>query len=388
MGVLAEEEMTRRSGSGSTEAGGAAVRLTDRDRDLLGLLVLARYMTAGQVHRLAFPGKNLSVAYRRLVKLTGTGRQPAFLRQTFFRTYDGKRVAVWAPTQYAMPAALARAGTLPELPKHDVGAHFLEHLVQLNELLIELWADGHRCPKVNHPSYRWTPSDRIRLTWGEYEVHRGRQQQRFIQPDAVLELPAQRLRFFLECEMGTQPINVGNGNAQGATVTKAERYHRYLTRTAGLRQGQTHYTAQFPDGFQAKVLFLVLTPARSASVNAALVAWRSEKGLQAGGTLRALTFREATAELRGLAGLGVPASSGPNPAPSSEAVGRTPSAEDIRRLRRFAQEALKAIQGARHAVRRLPGDVREQHRLTEPPYPADAAEVQQLLGRLSQPGAP
>src|SRR5713101_2199054 len=88
-------------------------KLTDRDRDLLGLLVLARYLTATQVHRLAFDGKNRSLAYRRLLKLSREDGQPAFVRQRFFRTYDGNRIAVWAPTPYAMPAALARSAPLP-----------------------------------------------------------------------------------------------------------------------------------------------------------------------------------------------------------------------------------------------------------------------------------
>ncbi len=87
-----------------------AAKLTDRDKDLLGLLVLTRYLTAAQVHRLAFAGKHQSLPYRRLLKLSRENGQPAFARQRFFRTYDGNRVAVWAPTPHAMPAALARVG--------------------------------------------------------------------------------------------------------------------------------------------------------------------------------------------------------------------------------------------------------------------------------------
>ncbi|HZY03102.1 MAG TPA: hypothetical protein VFF02_06345, partial [Anaeromyxobacteraceae bacterium] len=75
-----------------------AVKLTDRDKDMLGLLVLARYLTGPQVHRLCFEGRHESLAYRRLQKLTRGDGGPPFLRQRFFRTYDGNRVAVWAPT--------------------------------------------------------------------------------------------------------------------------------------------------------------------------------------------------------------------------------------------------------------------------------------------------
>src|SRR5260370_16490121 len=100
----------------ATSRAATAAKLTDRDKDLLGLLVLARYLTAAQAHRLAFPGKHASVPYRRLLKLSQANRQPAFLRQRFFRTYDGNRAAVWAPTPHAVPAALPRAPQLPPPP--------------------------------------------------------------------------------------------------------------------------------------------------------------------------------------------------------------------------------------------------------------------------------
>jgi transposase InsO family protein len=32
--------------------------------------------------------------------------------------------------------------------EHDVGAQFLEHLAQLNELLVALWRTGARCPRA------------------------------------------------------------------------------------------------------------------------------------------------------------------------------------------------------------------------------------------------
>jgi len=38
-------------------------------------------------------------------------------------------------------------------------------------------------------------------------MREGRREQRVIQPDALLELPLQRRRYFLECEMGTQMIS-------------------------------------------------------------------------------------------------------------------------------------------------------------------------------------
>jgi len=361
-----------------TNDGRAAAKLTDRDRDLLGLLAMARYLTAAQVHRLAFPGKNISVTYRRLAKLSSGGAQAGFIRQRFFRNYDGERVTVWAITPHAMSAALARCADLPDLPKHDVGAQFLEHLLQLNELLIALWSNGKACPRAAHPALRWIPSDRVRLLWNEWEVRDGRKQQRVIQPDAVLELTQQRRRFFLECEMGTQPISKGQGNAPGATIAKAERYQTYLAEASAADRRLTHYQAQHPDHFAVEVLFLVLTPGRAASVNTALKSWRATLQGPRPAIIRALTFEAAAAELRHVAGLqgalrpnpAQTAFGGTAPAPKT-AIGR----EEIALLTRYLSDSVRSIKRAR-------GVFRELRREDLPVYPDSYTEVEALLTRL------
>lgn len=353
-----------------------ATRLTERDKDLLGLFVLARYLTAPQVHRLAFEGKNLSLAYRRLVRLSGTQR--AFLRQRFFRKYDGSRVAVWMPTPYALAAASARAPDLPELPKHEVGAQFLEHLLQLNELLLGLWWRGARCPRATHPSFRWIPSDRVRLVWGEYEIREGRRQQRVIQPDAVLEVPALRRRYFLECEMGTHIISPGQAKPPGATLSKAERYHAFLTDFSGLDSRRTHYLTQYPDGFSAEVLFLLLSDGRAATVNAALAGWRAQLVGPRRSELRGVTFSTAMAELRQLAGLPVLPSREPK---RSDAAPRPPAPatlthEEVRLLERCFNDSVMSIKRARAVFRTLGrGDL--------PMYPGSYDSARTLLTRLA-----
>jgi len=383
--------------AGATEAAGVvpvasgrakpptAAKLTDRDRDILGLLVLARYLTAAQVHRLAFDGKNLSLAYRRLLKLSKENGQPAFVEQRFFRTYDGNRVAVWAPTPHAMPAAVRRAGgELPELPKHEVGAQFLEHLVQLNELLVVLWWTSSRCPKAVHPALRWIPSDRVRLPWGEYEMREGRVQQRVIQPDAVLELPGQRRRYFLECEMGTQPLSPGPGNAQGATLSKAERYHAFLTTFSGAGFRDTYYSVQYPDGFSPEVLFLVLTPGRASSVNAVLSTWGEKAMGPRRSSMRALTFEAAATELRKLAGLPALPPRGPDKAPRTPAVVRaaaTLTPAEVVLLRQCLWEWVVSLKRARAVFREL-------QRADLPPYPKSYDAVRDLLERMSATGSP
>jgi hypothetical protein len=333
-------------------------------------------MTASQVHRLAFPAKSLSLPYRRLLKLSRGDGQRTFVRQRFFRTYDGNRVAVWAPTPYAMPAALASSAPLPELPKHDVGAQFLEHLIQLNELLIALWSNGNRCPRAAHPCFRWIPSDRVRLVWGEWEMRNGRKQERVIQPDAVLELPPQRRRFLLECEMGTQMISPRNGNSTGATLSKADRYHTFLTEISNLDGRKTHYQAQYADAFAPEVLFLARSEKRAFSINAALATWRAQRRPCA---IRALTFDAAVIEFRSLAGLPSLASA-PSRPPAESTEPRALSAAEVHVLQRCIYDSMIAIKRARAVFREL-------GRNDLPQYPPTYEQAWAALVRLSSGSA-
>jgi hypothetical protein len=258
------------------------------------------------------------------------------------------------------------------MPKHDVGANFLEHLVQLNELLIDLWVTGQRCPRADHPMFRWIPSDRVRLAWGEWVMSQGRKQQRVIQPDAVLEVPKERRRYFLECEMGTQLIHPGEANAPGATLSKADRYQTVLTDLSGTGGRQTHYQAQYPDSFTPEVLFLVLTENRALAVNTALAQWRTKLGGLRQCAIRAMTFDAATIEFRKFSAQ----------APEKDArahLGPPPvgliSAADAEVLRLFILDALRSLKRARAVFR-------EMARVDLPEYPTSYEGAWAILQRV------
>jgi hypothetical protein len=147
--------------------------------------------------------------------------------------------------------------------------------VAKNFLSLSEWHRGRR-PR---PSAGCRPT--VRLVWGEWEMREGRRQQRVIQPDAVLDLPTQKRRYFLECEMGTHTIAPKQGNPPRGDSAKADRFQRFLADASGLDGRRTHYEGQYPDGFAPEVLFLVLGRGRAASVNAALAAWQ-KKGARGG----------------------------------------------------------------------------------------------------------
>jgi hypothetical protein len=245
----------------------------------------------------------------------------------------------------------------------------------MNELLVALWQNGTRCPKSVHPSFRWVPSDRVRLVWEEWEMREGRKQQRLIQPDAMLELPVQRRRYFLECEMGTQKIAPGESNAPGATLSKADRYRAFLS--GGAVDEASHYQAQYRDGFAPEVLFLVLNGGRAKSVNTALAAWRTKNQDPRPIAIRALTFDDAASELRRLVGLAPLGADDRGVAEQrSLPLARALSAEEVTILSRCMYDAVRSIKQARAVFR-------QARRTDLPPYPDNYEAAAVVLERLA-----
>jgi hypothetical protein len=371
-------------GRGAEEPG--FTRLTERDKDILAVLALTRYLTAEQVHRLFFDGKRMWLAYKRLKKLTEPRGQPPYLEKLTARTYDGRRFGVWKPTANALTAAALKTSQIRELPVHDVSARHLEHAVQMNELFVELWRAPAKPARARHPAFRWIPSDALRLAYGEYEVQHGRQVERFIRPDAALDVLPARKRYFLECEMGTHTIVPQGSTKPDATINKAARYQKYLCGPIGMRGEVSPYSKQYPDGLTGEVLFLVLTAGRANSVNAALDEWRREQQAWTFASMTALTFDDAAARLRALGGLPPLSARAPGDARASASPEQAASPfwteADVRTLLRFAEQAMESIHGARVAIRRLSVQLRAQAQLAEPPYPKDLRQVETLLRQI------
>src|SRR5260370_3179885 len=181
-------------------------------------------------------------------------------------------------------------------------------------------------------------------------MREGSKQQRLIQPDAVLELPVQRRRYFLECEMGTQKIAPGESNAPGATLSKADRYRAFLS--GGAVDEASHYHMQYRDGFAAEVLFLVLNDGRAKSVNTALAGWRAKNQEPRPIAIRALTFEGAASELRRLVGLAPLGTDGRAVAEQrSLPLARALSAEEVTILNRSLHAAVRSTKPARPTSR-------------------------------------
>jgi hypothetical protein len=344
------------------------VRLSGRDARVLGVLAVARHLSTDQIRRLFGWGRWDGGCRRRLAELAGLFRpvadQHPFLERIRLRLRNGSMAMVWTPTALGYLEADQRLrGLEVRAPEERLSLEFLEHELALNELLVALLLGLPDPTRIDGAPFVWTPSESTRLPWREQDLKakaKG-EQARLIVPDARLEVPIARRRYFLECEMGTQPIVAAAEGRAGATVHKAERYARFFTRHSlepGAK-GQTHYGWTFPDGWEKEVWFLVHSPLRQRNVNAALETWRKRRG-ECGGRFRAVLRAQAAAELGALWAK----------APRKKEP-RVLGEQELLRLQRFYAAAIDALRRARAQAR--------EKGLWIPGYPEGAEEVRDWL---------
>src|SRR5579863_3767733 len=118
-------------------------RLTDRDRQLIGFLATARYLSTPQIARLMYPGRRSGAVNDRLRALEGGGPsafENPLVRRLAFRDLEDAPVTAWSltPVGYAIAQ---RAVTEPiRVPAADVRTAFLAHTIALNDLFVGLAA--------------------------------------------------------------------------------------------------------------------------------------------------------------------------------------------------------------------------------------------------------
>lgn len=338
------DETDRRDGSGQSRC-----MVTERDRDLLALMSITRYLTTKQANALVRPGRDESVGRRRLFTLAGLaprarGRRrqepvalfdPPLVRRLMFRSTTGERVSQWALTRQGEALAAAVLGRDPRLERRDVSEPFREHWAVLTDLFVGIAAPLlARGLKPRDLPLKWDPCETTDLPWREYDTTAGKVRSRLMVPDAVLDLLAARRRFLIECEMGSHSIVAASDEKAGATLRKAERYDEFFSGLDDASSGLTFYAKAFPDRWPAEVVFLVRTDSRRDRVNAALDRWRAER-LRVTVLARALTLADAVAEFRAATGAAAPSAAPPG----------LPD-QDLDVLRRFYQEALLELKAA------------------------------------------
>jgi hypothetical protein len=365
---------------GARESGGvgrpAKAKLTDRDKQLLAILAMARYFATGQIARLFFSGCSPKTMRKRLLRLAGEGASafsPPYLRRLFYRAYaDGERVEIWAIAPRSHATVRNVIGAPIKTFRNDIGAAFREHTIVLNELLVALYApSGRGYARAKQDAFRWHSSDSVRLPWKEYAPAEDRSLERVVLPDAILEIPRLKRRLFLECETGTHSI-VATGNPKpGATLAKVERYESFLRDFADDEATKTFYQQTYPDGWKPEVVFLVFGASRAQSINRAIQQW--QEGRSGSGCVRALTFKDASLELT--AALRQIPSPSPNELAGTAGSPWTGlSAEELTALRRFYNGAVVTMKTVRAKAR--------SRNEVPPDYPPHTEDVRALIERL------
>jgi protein involved in plasmid replication-relaxation len=370
-------------------------RLQDRDKQLLAFMAMGRYLTTEQIRRLSFPGRTETPADKRLRQLAGIGKYGfpnPFVERRMYRNYEGQFFPVWKPT---LRGYVAAANVLPGITQPPKGSEipdqFLEHTLLLNEVLVGLAEAPAKIalakrveaiPRRRHRSskdglyanaktlgFKWIPYDSVRLPWREQRD--GNTQGRVIQPDAVIELPTLSRRVFLECETGSHTIVPTSPDKPGSTLSKVERYQRFICGRPFMDEGITFYGQQFPDRFAPEVLFVTPRQSRAASINKAVLArLKGSEGRWRWPT--ALTLQGAAREILNSLGQW-----GPELEPAaaeSKPRGVFLEAREVRRLYGFCQESYWTLKKLRQKAR----DAGAQ----TPPYPTEIDEVLALADQL------
>jgi hypothetical protein len=352
-------------------------RLTDRDRQLTGLLGVVRYLSTEQLSKLLYAARNIDNMRRRFLRLAGKGPRgfkPAYIRRLFYRTYEGHHLDIWTLTNTGYAVAEIVLGTAIKIPRHDVGAAFREHAIVLNELFVALMMPtGGGYARAKQDDFRWIPSDTVRLPWRQNLGPGSRTPDRLVLPDAVLEIPSAGRRFFLECEMGTHPILSGTHPKPGSTIAKVQSYEGFLRSYVDASATQTFYARSYPDKYIPEVLFLVRTPHRAKAINEAIRQWQERLGTQTCAA-RALTIDGARDELLRILG----GRSNREQRPALVAQERGLSLRDVATIRRFYNETILAFKEMRAKAR--------AQREAPPTYPPTVEDMQALVERLSATG--
>src|SRR5205085_11093726 len=127
-----------------------------------------------------------------------------------------------------------------------------------NEIFLGLVPqDGKTWAKVPR-QFRWILGEYLNLPFEDYShAFPSKLERRRLQPDAILEIPSSRRRFFIEYETGSATVR--DAKKSTSTMAKLDRYGNFLCAPAGnvlADSRETFYTRAFKDGWRAKVVFV------------------------------------------------------------------------------------------------------------------------------------
>jgi len=254
-----------------------AVQLTPRDVDVLGFLAIARRLTADQLRALAFPGRHVSIPYRRLALLAAAMGAGGYVRQESYFGAQGERakVVAWSVTTDGYAAVADRLKYLRAYSTTPAVAATLEHDLWLADLFVAMAASGGVPVRPEDLPFRWLCDTDKPLAFRTLDDGAD-WKTNLLRPDAIIELPEARRRIFIEAERGTHTIAPTSTTNTGGTTVKAKRYARFVGAPTDADGKVTAYRSVFPDGYQPELLFIVHSEWRRVHVLQALAADRAK----------------------------------------------------------------------------------------------------------------
>ena len=295
-----------------------AVALTPRDYDVLGFLAIARRLRADQLIALSFPGRHISIVYRRLAMLAaalpGGG---GYVRQDFFfgARQECAKVAAWSLTNDGFNAVAPLLPYLRAYSTAPAAAANLQHDLWLNDLFVAMATTRGSPVSPGDLPFRWLCDTDRPIAFRTLDDH-AELKTNVLRPDAIVELPLAKRRLFIEAERGTHTISPSNTMNTGATTVKARRYGLFVAAPIDPEGQTTAYRSTFPDGYRPELLFLVHSEWRRVHVLEALQAARAKDANPPDLSLHVMTFDKAREFLTSA----LPADWTPAPAPAKPRV--------------------------------------------------------------------
>jgi hypothetical protein len=251
------------------------VVLSERDRQALAYLALARYLTAPQLHSLmAEYGRARAVA-RRLRRFESAQGGAPLVRRV---PREGAGETMWGLTPAGWEIGAGGVPYAVPVPAKVLAPATVRHQELVNEVLIGLLRSLERTgTAIPSLPFRWIAESEEGLP---FQVHdrQGVLRTSLVYPDALVEVPGARARYFLEVESGARHVGITTGSVRNseALVRKLDRYVLYFTGFAEAASSLTWYGKRFPDRLAPEVVVIVHSVARREAVRLALGRWMAK----------------------------------------------------------------------------------------------------------------
>lgn len=277
-----------------------ATIITERDRNLCGVLGEMKWMDGARAERL-LPGRAGAEVRSALDRLTKGQRQ--LFRKERWMSRRGMEPA-YCLTDAGHQEACQLLERELEPPPREFNAQLMEHHFGVVDIYLGLLTHGLSAElarrrlhagmdpsmrrkllqdvfaRAAHPGWRWTmAANESRLPWRQFVVAGGPVQDRYLQPDAVLEVPRHSKRSFIEFESGAHTIQPVGPNKPNATMAKLRRYGDFITGLARVEPRTTWYAAKYPDGLKPELVLVEPTERRVAHVQQVVELWLKERYL-------------------------------------------------------------------------------------------------------------